>query len=247
MPHGENPIPRPQRKGSLTARTPEPSADAAPQDIRLDQAKVLDTQAVDEWLGAVIRRDREKFVQAFDLPSLRSQPLTDGQRDLLVQGIKSFLSTPQDVGLASYRIGAFECLEPFRNYRVRWSWPHARFSDECILAIFKEIPMSTVDPDKFMDFVRGGGTDPIWAAHYNRQTLMEAGAFPIVETEPQWAGYSVLVWSIIDLQFDTKQGRARFHTTPLLLGELPKPNAASSKSFVAKMRTRFGRMLKRKR
>jgi hypothetical protein len=95
------------------------------------------------------------------------------------------------------------------SYRLRWSWPQARFADTCFLAICPDEPGPHDNPREIPAYFR---------ISVDRQSWEAAGGSRVIATEPDWAGGCVVVWAVVDLGFDACT------SPPLLLGKLPAPS-----------------------
>jgi hypothetical protein len=96
--------------------------------------------------------------------------------------------------------------EPRGAYHVRWTWPPARFADQCLLAVCRQEPVAGVEPTDLA---------PLHCVLMDRAGWEGAGGSRLLEPEAAWAGAYVVVWARVDLGF-----RA-FYSDPLILGRLP--------------------------
>jgi hypothetical protein len=109
------------------------------------------------------------------------------------------------LGAAVGRASLVPADEPSPAYRVRWTWPQSRFSDECVLLICQEEPVPGDDPMLVPAVFRLAVDRPTWE---------HGGGNCLIHVEPDWNGYYVAVWARVDLGF------VQFYSHPLLLGQL---------------------------
>jgi hypothetical protein len=91
------------------------------------------------------------------------------------------------------------------SYRVRWTWPQPRFTNECVLAVCSEPPGPDDDPRQLPALFR---------VPLDRQNWESGGGSRVIHVKPEWAGSVVVVWAVVDLGF-----RLLF-SHPLTLGQL---------------------------
>lgn len=173
--------------------------------IRTARERVAKTEAL---VSALAGGDRAAFVEAFDARLIRKHggrfqahesPLSDWTRSeiLPLEGL--------GLSLAVGRASLF-CLDKAEGtYRVRWTWPQQRFTDECFLAILADEP----DPDSDPRDLELRHQLPI-----DRESWEDGGGSRVIHVEPEWAGNVVIVWATVDLGFRT------FASRPLVLGRL---------------------------
>jgi hypothetical protein len=165
----------------------------------------------DSLLSALENDDCQSFLDLFDARIIRKSPdRFRPHEELLSEWTRSEVLPLEGLGLqlAVGRASLVAVEEPKNAYRVRWTWPQQRFSDECILAIRPDEP----DPD-----VHPRDLDAQHRLPLDRQSWESGGGSRVIHVEPEWAGSCVIVWALIDLGFRT------FASHPLLLGRLDKP------------------------
>ena len=96
-------------------------------------------------------------------------------------------------------------LEKADSYRVRWTWPQQRFTNECVLAVCAEPPGPDDDPRQLPALFR---------MPLDRQNWESGGGSRVIHVKREWGGSVVVVWAVLDLGF-----RLLF-SQPLTLGQL---------------------------
>jgi hypothetical protein len=91
------------------------------------------------------------------------------------------------------------------SYRVRWTWPQQRFTNECVLAVCAEPPGPDDDPRQLPALFR---------MPLDRQNWESGGGSRVIHVKPEWGDSVVAVWAVVDLGF-----RLLF-SQPLTLGRL---------------------------
>jgi hypothetical protein len=161
-------------------------------------------------LAAVLaQRQRAEFLAAFDVRLLRESPEQfAAHRALLADWARADVRSLEALGMgpAVARASLVPLDEPRGAYRVRWTWPPTRFSEQCLLAICPAPPELDDDPSVLPALERIVTTRPMWES---------GGGSRLLEAPPQWAGAYVVVWAQIDLGFDS------FYSHPLVLGRFP--------------------------
>jgi serine/threonine protein kinase len=123
------------------------------------------------------------------------------------------------LGAAVGRASLVAADEPYPAYRVRWTWPQSRFSDECILCITQEEPLPGDDPTL---------VPAVFRLAVDRRTWEHGGGNRLIQVEPDWNGYYVAVWARVDLGF------VQFYSHPLLLGKLQVRGASFWKRLLGR-------------
>ncbi|MFH1265508.1 MAG: hypothetical protein ABIK89_07240 [Planctomycetota bacterium] len=173
--------------------------------IRTARDRVAKTETL---VSALENGDRAAFVEAFDARLIRKHGgRFRAHEPVLSDWTRSEILPLEGLGL-SLAVGraSLFCLDKAEGtYRVRWTWPQQRFTDECFLAILADEPEPDSDPRDLEIQHRL----PI-----DRQSWEDGGGSRVVHVEPEWAGSPVIVWATVDLGFRT------FASRPLVLGRL---------------------------
>ena len=165
-----------------------------------------------QLVAVLAERQRATFLAAFDVRLLRECPEQfTTYRALLTDWARADVRSPENIGmgLAVARASLVPLDDPREAYRVRWTWPAARFSDECLLAVCPDQPAWDDDPLTLPVLERIVTTRPMWES---------GGGSRLLEAMPNWSGAYVAVWAKIDLGFET------FYSHPLLLGQIQQPS-----------------------
>lgn len=168
-----------------------------------------------------------QFVEAFDARLIRRFPvLFEGIREELRTLTERLVLTSGNLGLAPHLDGWLQDESKQKLLRASWSWPEARYTDECILAACERSPESGQFPWHLADFQdRRGAANPIsddrpltvglarrvLRATYDAEFHGQHGH--AVYFEPRYRGWYVAVWGLIDIGF----GVVPSH--PLVLGQ----------------------------
>jgi serine/threonine protein kinase len=187
--------------GSLLAGYPLPPAWQAV----VDQARQRTaTMAVLE--KALAGHDRKAFVEAFDARLIRrySDRLQPYQA-MVLRWTESEVLAADVMGLqpAVGRASLAELDSQKGTYRVRWTWPLPRFSDECLLAVVRERPNDCDTADDH---------DVLCQETIDRTSWETGGGSRTLEADSRWEGCYAVVWASIDL------GYRRYWSEPLVLG-----------------------------
>ncbi len=164
----------------------------------------------EQLLEALAAGDRTSFTRLFDARAIRRDAERFSRHEsLLEKWIRSELAPIEKLGLCP-AVGRASLISVDRSegtYRVRWTWPAQRFSDECVLAVCRHEPAEGDEPGEMPD-------------HFNikidRPTWEREGGSQLLRAEPDWAGGYVTVWAVIDPGFRS------FFSEPLLLGRIEK-------------------------
>jgi hypothetical protein len=96
-------------------------------------------------------------------------------------------------------------------YRLRWTWPPQRFSDECVLEVCRETLGLESGP---------GQPAALYRARITRSGWESGGGSLLVYVEPSWRGAYFVVWATIDVGFRV------FASQPLVLGQIERAGPA---------------------
>lgn len=157
---------------------------------------------------AVRDEQRSAFCERFDVRLVRACPERFAPYEsLLARWIRSEVLSPERLGLrpAADRASVVPVDKPPGSHRVRFVWPEARFSDQCVLTICAQQPGPEAVPEE---------TALLHRVCVDRQSWESGGNAWLLHTEPDWAGAYVVVWAVVDLGFRT------FYSLPLVLGRL---------------------------
>jgi len=187
----------------LLENYPLPSHWDAPVRAAKEQARKTDTLI--EALGS---GDRASFARSFDARIIRrAADRFAAYEPPLCDWVRAEILPVDAIGLrpAVARASLVAVDRGEGTFRVRWTWPQQRFTNECILAVCPEIPAAEDDPRDA-------------AAHYraaaDRESWESGGGSRLIHVEPGWQADYVVVWASVDLGF-----RLLF-SHPLVLGRL---------------------------
>ncbi len=156
---------------------------------------------------ALAGNDRKTFVDVFDA-RLISQYMDrlQAHQGTILRWTESEILAADVMGLlpAVGRASLAELESQKGIYRVRWTWPLPRFSDECLLAVVRRKP---TDCDKADDH------DVLCQETIGRTSWETGGGSRTLEADPGWEGCYAAVWASIDL------GIRRYWSEPLVLGQ----------------------------
>lgn len=159
-------------------------------------------------IAALESADAASFWERFDARLIRRhRELFAPHEKLLKHWTQNEILPPARLGLGpALARSSLVCLDPAQGiYRVRWTWPQQRFSQQCILAICPEEPGPGDEPDGFSVYYRL----PIDRAHWEA-----GGGSRTLQVPPEWRDGYLAVWAMVDLGF----GVVPSH--PLVLGRL---------------------------
>lgn len=159
-------------------------------------------------LEALRDEQRSSFRELFDARLIRDcAERFAPYESLLGRWIRSEVLSPEMLGLgsAAARGSVEELNKPAGSHRVRWSWPHERFSEQCVLAISVEEPGPQAVP---------GETALLHRVPVDRESWESGGGSWVLHSERDWKGAYVVVWAVVDVGFRT------FFSLPLVLGRL---------------------------
>jgi len=154
-------------------------------------------------------RQRESFAGLFDARLIRQYAERFAAfHNLLADWTSSQILPLEQIGLAPAvgRGSLVAAVEPRGAYRVRWTWPPARFADQCLLAVCCQEPLPGVEPTDLA---------PLHCVLMDRASWEGSGGSRLLEPAADWAGAYVAVWARVDLGF-----RA-FYSDPLILAACP--------------------------
>lgn len=183
---------------------------AAPAARFLAQA-ATDVSSARGMQVAISQGDHEAFVRTFSARILREHTgLFATHWPTVLEWTKAHVLPRQRLGL-QLPIGAkaMENRPGVTNgsarYVFRWKWPDARFTDECRLAICRNMPPESISPDEVAALLRIRKT---------RELYQSAGGYHPQEIDAAWKGAYVVVWARIDL------GENALWSEPLVLGRV---------------------------
>jgi len=177
-------------------------------------------------LEALRDEQRGTFSELFDARLIRAYPERFAPYEsLLARWIRSEVFSPEKLGLrlAAARgslvpvdkrwhwrsgTGVPPVAHATATHRVRFGWPEARFSEQCVLAISAGEPGGEAVPEE---------TGLLHRVPIDRESWEHGGGSWLLHAEPDWAGAYVVVWAVVDLGFRT------FYSLPLVLGRLGAP------------------------
>jgi len=169
------------------------------------------TERTEALIAALSEGRRESILELFDARVIRhGAEWFAPYQSLLTDWTRWEVLPAEAMGLrrAVARASVLLVDKATGTYRIRWTWPQQRFTDECILAICPAEPFPDEDPRDLAVHYR----EPI-----DRQSWESGGGSRLIHTQPEWAGGHVVVWAMIDLGF------CILHSEPLVLGRLEEP------------------------
>ena len=173
----------------------------------------------DALVAALRDQTQSSFYELFDARVIRLYADRFAPyQSLLREWTSRELLSPEKLGLrlSVGRASLVPVSDPPDSYRVRWSWPQARFSDQCLLAICPNQPEPEDTPEAL-------------AVHHrlaiDRQGWEGGGGSRLFSAEEDWAGGYVVVWAMVDLGFVTLTSQ------PLVLGRLKDRSRWNWKSW----------------
>ena len=151
--------------------------------------------------------DPSKFAPLFDARILRQyEERFRPFQQLLEAWTRSEVLPADKIGLRpAVGRASLVHLEKGDSYRVRWTWPQQRFTNECVLAVCAEPPGLDDDPRQLPALFR---------MPLDRQNRESGGGSRVIHVKREWGGSVVVVWAVVDLGF-----RLLF-SQPLTLGQL---------------------------
>ncbi len=189
-------------EGSLLGGYPLPAAWQA----AVDQARQrMATLAVLD--RALAGNDRKAFVEAFDARLIaQSMDRLRPHQAVLMNWVSSEILPAHVLGLqpAVARASLAQVESQKGVYRVRWTWPLPRFSDQCLLAVARQKPADCDGADD---------REVLFREEISRTSWESGGGSRTLEADPGWEGCYAVVWAAIDLGF------RRYWSEPLILGQ----------------------------
>jgi hypothetical protein len=188
--------------GELLSGYPVPPGWQAVVDNARQRVTIVDTLE-----KALAGDDRRAFVEAFDARLISQfQDRLERYQATILQWTKSEVLAADVMGLslAVGRASLAEVDSQTGAYRVRWTWPPPRFTDECLLAVVREKP-GACDTAEDHELLHQETID--------RTTWETGGGSRTLEADASWEGCYAVAWAVVDL------GSRRFHSEPLVLGE----------------------------
>jgi hypothetical protein len=185
------------------------------------------TNTVDALEKSLRSNDRSLFLELFDIRLFqRYAKRFEPYQTRLTEWTEREVLPADNMGLrpAIARASVVAMNKTDRTYRVRWTWPQQRFTDECILAVCEKEADIGEDPREVAACFR----EPI------DRTKWESGSGSrVIHAERAWLGRLVTVWAVVDLGF-----RLLF-SHPLVLGTLGEPRRTAGQPW--KLWSVFGR------
>jgi hypothetical protein len=195
--------------------------------IRTARERVTKTRAL---VAALETGDRASFVELFDARLIRKHMDQFEPYESVLREWTRWEILPLEglgLGLALGRASLF-CIDKAEGaYRVRWTWPQARFADQCLLAVCAEEPDPEDDPRRMAVLYR---------LPVDRRNWESGGGSRVIHVKPEWKGSLVVVWAMVDLGFRV------YPSEPLVLGLLDTGKGAPGRS---PRRWQVGRLLPR--
>ncbi len=173
--------------------------------IQTARDRVAKTESL---LSALEDGDRSSFLTLFDARLIRKSPDRFRKHEaLLSEWTRSEVLPLEGLGLgpALGRASLFCVDKGEGTYRVRWTWPQQRFTDECILAICAAEPDPDADPRDL---------DVFYRLPVDRRNWESGGGSRLIHVKREWMDGLVVVWALVDLGFRLLASR------PLVLGRL---------------------------
>jgi len=173
--------------------------------IRMARKRVTRTETL---VAALESEDRSSFVDLFDARLMRKCVDRFAPYESLLSEWTRWEILPLEglgLGPALGRASLF-CIDKAEGtYRVRWTWPQARFTDQCILAVCAHEPQPDDDPRDL---------DVLYRLPVDRRNWESGGGSRVIHVKPEWKGGLVVVWAMVDLGFRV------LASEPLVLGRL---------------------------
>jgi hypothetical protein len=172
--------------------------------------------------AAIQQGDRGKFLSLFDARIVRLyRDRFEPYAEQLCEWTRTEVLPAEKLGLrAAVGRAGLVCVDRrARKYRVRWTWPQQRFTDECVLAVCTDEPGPDADPRQWPALFRMPVDRPSWES---------GGGSRVMHVERAWMGHLVVVWAVVDL------GLRMLFSRPLVvgrLGEAPKREPRRSDWF----------------
>ncbi len=162
--------------------------------------------------AALQNNDPQPFVSAFDARILRqyAEQYKPYYKKML-RWANDVLANNEVTGLkaAMGRAGLLLTDKSKGEYRLRWTWPHPRFSDKCVLGVTKTPPKENDKPSD-SDLLL------IQRIDISRQEWDDAGGSYLFTQTTEASECFLSVWVEIDLGFEI------IYSQPFVLGQLEK-------------------------
>jgi len=173
--------------------------------IRMARERVTKTETL---VAALEGEDRSSFVDLFDARLVRKRLDRFASHESRLSEWTRWEILPLEglgLGPALGRASLF-CIDKAEGaYRVRWTWPQARFTDQCLLAVCAHEPQPDDDPRDL---------DVLYRLPVDRRNWESGGGSRVIHVKREWKGSLVVVWAMVDLGFRV------FASEPLVLGRL---------------------------
>jgi hypothetical protein len=163
--------------------------------------------------------DRSSFLDLFDVRVIRRYPERfESYRTQLVDWTETEVLPAENMALreAIARASVVLADKSPETYRIRWTWPQQRFTDECILAVCPNLPDADDDPRELSASFR----EPV-----DRTRWESGGGSWLLRAEREWKGQYVVVWAVVDLGFQL------MFSHPLVLGPLGEPDRGAGRGW----------------
>lgn len=164
-------------------------------------------------IAALSEGDRVAFAELFDARLIRDNAdrfTRHGPK--LFEWVTSDILPAGSLGLAPLEGQASLTLvdRAAGAYRLRWTWPASRFTDDCVVGVTLDKPRGDSQPDDLR------------LAHrlaVDRASWISGGESRLLRAKPEWDGAWVVVWALVDMGF-----RA-LPSEPLVLGRIEAPKS----------------------
>lgn len=193
--------------------TKDPALDKYPLP---DQWKKYVGQAKDiVEVGSVLEQalqsnDPQEFIRLFDSRQFREYPdQYSGYKNKIVKWTYDHICLNQTNGLKPTigRAGLIQVDKSEGTYRLRWTWPHPRFTDKCLIGVTKK-PVRDIDrPDEI---------NLEYQTILDRKAWEDGGGSYLFTQTPELSECYVTVWAVIDIGFSV------YYSEPLPMGQLEK-------------------------
>jgi hypothetical protein len=184
---------------------------------RIAKGALAELRTLKHLLKTLKHNDRAGFLAAFDARVLRRhKPEFAHYRGRIEEWISTEMLASQQLGLAPPVARKALVHEPGNNgtFRVCWQWPEPRYSEQCVVALCRDLPGRGDDPRQLAALIR---------LPVDRKSYEEGGGNRILHVEPGWLGSYVAVWAMIDAGFHV------FASEPLVLGRIDVPASKSAR------------------
>jgi hypothetical protein len=175
---------------------------------RVAKGALAELRTLRHLLGTLKHNNRAGFHKAFDARVLRRHANEFARyRGRIEEWIAAEMLASREIGLAPPVARKALSHEPGNNgtFRLAWQWPEPRYSEQCIVALCRNLPARGDDPRQLAALIR---------LPVDRKSFEEGGGSRILHVEADWLGSYVVVWAMIDAGFHI------FPSEPLVLGRL---------------------------